>query len=59
MANRNEPQNKPHRQNIDEKTPPRRGTDQPWKRPGQQSQNPSEPDPPEIDLEKWRESNTS
>ncbi|MEH2514042.1 hypothetical protein V1291_005396 [Nitrobacteraceae bacterium AZCC 1564] len=59
MANRNDPQKTLHEQDIKNKTPPRRGTDEPWKRPGQLSQNPSEPDPPQIDLEKWREANTS
>lgn len=59
MANRNDLHKTQREQDIENKTPPRKGTDEPWKRPGQLSQNPSEPDPPEIDLEKWRESNTS
>jgi hypothetical protein len=59
MADKSEPQRRPNKPDIEHKTPPRQGTDQPWKRPGQLSQNPSEPDPPDIDLEKWRESNTS
>jgi hypothetical protein len=59
MPNKNDPQSDPRVQDIENDPPPTKGTDQPWKRPGQLSQNPSEPEPPDIDLEKWREANTS
>lgn len=32
---------------------PARGTDKPWERPGQKSQNPGEKDPPRPDLDAW------
>lgn len=37
---------------------PTKGTKEPWKRPGQLSQNPSEPEPPKPDLENWQKSET-
>jgi hypothetical protein len=35
-----------------------KGTDEPWERPGQKSQNPNETDAPKPDLERWQESST-
>jgi hypothetical protein len=35
-----------------------KGADLPWKRPGQKSQDPNDPDPLKPDLEKWQESHT-
>lgn len=37
--------------------PAYKGTDEPWKKPGQASQNPDEKQG-EIDLEKWHRTNT-
>jgi len=38
---------------------PSSGTDAPWARPNQKAQNPSEPDAPKPDLERWHKSNTN
>jgi hypothetical protein len=35
-----------------------KGTDKPWERPGQLSQNPNAKAPKKPDLEKWKESET-
>jgi hypothetical protein len=56
--NKNDPQSEPHVLVHSNDPPPSKGTDQPWKRPGQLSQDPSLPDPPDIDLEKWHRTNT-
>jgi hypothetical protein len=37
---------------------PAKGTDKPWERPGQLSQNPNAKEPKKPDLEKWKESET-
>jgi hypothetical protein len=37
---------------------PTKGTDEPWKRPAQKSQDPAAPDTPKSDLEKRQETNT-
>ena len=37
---------------------PSKGTDEPWKRPGQTSQNPDQPAPAKPDLEKWKNTET-
>jgi hypothetical protein len=34
------------------------GTDRPWKKPGQSSQNESQAPPERPDLERWQDSNT-
>ena len=39
-------------------TSPTKGTEEPWKRPGQVSQNPDEKAPQKPDLEKWHKSST-
>ena len=41
-----------------EDKPPGKGTDEPWKRPGQSSQNPDQPEPKKPDLEKWKRTET-
>jgi hypothetical protein len=41
-----------------EEKAPTKGTDEPWKRPGQTSQNPDEPEPKGPDLEKWKDTET-
>ena len=35
-----------------------KGTDKPWERPGQTSQNPDQKAPTKPDLEKWHKTNT-
>jgi hypothetical protein len=37
---------------------PAKGTDEPWKRPGQASQDPAAKEPKKPDLEKWQKSET-
>jgi hypothetical protein len=37
---------------------PAKGTDKPWERPGQHSQNPDWKEPKKPDLEKWKDSKT-
>ena len=37
---------------------PAKGTDKPWERPGQLSQNPDWKEPKKPDLEKWKDSET-
>lgn len=37
---------------------PSKGTDKPWERPGQTSQNPDQEPPKKPDLEKWQKSQT-
>ncbi len=37
---------------------PTKGTDAPWDRAGQKSQNPDEPNWPKPDLEKWQDTKT-
>ena len=44
-AERQDPQSEPHVQDIENDPPPSKGTNEPWKRPGQASQNPDEPEP--------------
>lgn len=41
----------------DEKAPSK-GTNEPWKRPDQSSQNPDQPEPKKPDLKKWKDTNT-
>ena len=58
MPTKNDPQSEPHVQDKQNDPPPSKGTNEPWKRPGQTSQNPDEPEPSKPDLEKWHKSST-
>lgn len=53
MAKKNDPQNEPHVQDIENDPAPTKGTNEPWKRPGQASQNPDETIA-DKDLDKWK-----
>jgi hypothetical protein len=53
MATKNDPQSEPHVQDIENDPPPTKGTEQPWKRPGQASQNPDQK-LTKPDLDKWK-----
>lgn len=53
MAGKNDLQSEPYTQGIDNDPAPSKGTEEPWKRPGQKSQNSGEPDAPKPDLERW------
>jgi hypothetical protein len=35
-----------------------KGTNEPWKKPGQASQDPNTPEPAKPDLEKWQDTKT-
>lgn len=52
------PQSEPAVQDTVNDPAPSKGTNEPWKRPGQASQNPDETEPSDIDLEKWQNTNT-
>lgn len=51
-------QGEPDIREVRDDAPSRKGTEEPWKRPGQQSQDPSLPDSQGVDLEKWNETGT-
>lgn len=53
MPEKNDPQSEPHVQDKKNDPAPTKGTNKPWKRPGQKSQNPDEPDAPKPDLDRW------
>lgn len=57
-ANDTDPQTEPHVRDSRNDPPPSKGTNEPWKRPGQASQNPSWPESRDIDLETWQKSHT-
>jgi hypothetical protein len=58
MASKTDPQSEPHVQDSQNDPPPSKGTNEPWKRPGQTAQNPDWPESGDIDLEKWQRTNT-
>ena len=54
MPAKNDPQSEPHVQDLENDPKPTKGTDEPWKRPGQASQNPDEK-VTKPDLDKWKD----
>jgi hypothetical protein len=56
MPGKNDSQSDPHVQDKNNDPAPAKGTEEPWKRPGQKSQNPNEPDAPKPDLDRWNRS---
>jgi hypothetical protein len=53
-ATRN-PRDTPDPRDIQNDKPPMKGTDTPWQRPDQSSQDPSLPEPRKRDLDRWNE----
>lgn len=53
-----DPQSEPHVQDIKNDPPPSKGTNEPWKRPGQSSQNPDQPEPRKHDLDQWKKTSS-
>jgi len=53
MSKKNDPQSEPHVQGIANDPAPTKGTNEPWKHPGQASQNPGETIA-DKDLDKWK-----
>jgi hypothetical protein len=53
MPTKNDPQSEPHVQDAKNDPPPTKGTEQPWERPGQSSQNPGQK-LTKPDLDKWK-----
>lgn len=58
MPNTPDPQSDPNVRDKQNDPAPSKGTKEPWKRPGQKSQNPDEENPKKPDLEKWHKSST-
>lgn len=58
MPKSRDPQSDPHVLDKPNDPAPTKGTEEPWKRPGQSSQNPDEKEPEKPDLEKWHKSST-
>ncbi len=56
MSNKNGSHSEPYVLDQKNDPSPTKGTDKPWERPGQKSQNPSEPDAPKPDLDRWNKS---
>ena len=51
-------ENERHVRDSKNDPPPSKGTNEPWKRPGQTSQNPDQPEPGKRDLDQWKKSIT-
>lgn len=53
-----DPQGERHVRDNKNDPPPSKGTNEPWKRPGQASQNPDAPEPGKHDLDRWNKAIT-
>jgi hypothetical protein len=55
---KSDPQSSPHVQDIENDPPQKSGTNEPWKNPGQEAQDPTQRPKTKHDLETWQRTNT-